>query len=136
MSRYFAQSFLQRHLGLGKLRGNPKWAFACSSTVLTAVLGEGTRLYGDDIKFTISTSDGTEVRSWAENPARLPVLNDVIRDIFIKGKFAVFTADDLCFQHPYSSYMPLANAIAHHPELLQMLIANGYEFQSSEQNRM
>lgn len=136
MSRYFAQSFLQRHLGLGKLRGNPKWAAACSSTVLSAVLGEATKLYGDEIKFNISTSDGTEIRGWAENAARLPILSDAIREIFVKGRFAVFTADDLCFQHPYSSYMPLANAIALHPDVLQLMIDNGYEFQSNEQSRM
>ena len=132
MSRYFVQSLLQRSLGVGRMRSNIKWATTLSSSVITAVLVEGQALYGDSLKYSVSQTDGSDVKFWTESTARMSVLSDNVREIFVKGRFSLFSDDDICFQGLYM----LSDALAQHPELLKIMTENGYEYSITDQDRM
>jgi hypothetical protein len=134
MSRYLCQSVLQRHVSMDKTRAMGRLSAGLSTTGLLALMNEGHRQYGDTLK--LASSDGTEIKSWADSLSRQPTMTDSIREKFVNGKFAVFNNDDAVFQPPYTPTTPLANAVAYHPELLQIMLANGYEHDKEEQDRM
>jgi hypothetical protein len=132
LSRYFAQSLYQRLSNQLRLRGNTKWGQDIDSLAVHQVYIEAHRLYGNSFKYASTTTDGNEVRYWAEVPTRRVTLTDEIREIFEQGKFAIFSSEDSNF----SSLYPLSTVFARFPELLRTMKENGYEYNDNDQGRI
>jgi hypothetical protein len=132
LSRYFAMTIIQRKMGIGRLRGNDRWATSLDTGTIMAVMNEAHRIYGKTYNLSSHQTDGTELRNWTDIPSRMSTLTDEIREIFEVGRFAVFTEQDSLFQGGY----PICSAIAKHPELLDIMIKNGYEYTTYDQTRL
>jgi len=132
LSRYFAQALLQRISGGYRLRGNARWGTDITSKAINEVLNEAVRLFDESFKYSSPFTDGSQIKSWAESSVRVAVLNDDIREIFIHGRFAIFSLEDPYFP----SLHLLSGAIAQHPELLRIMVENGYEYNKIDHGRI
>jgi hypothetical protein len=133
LSRYLCQSVMQRYMNINRQRTNSRWTVGLSTAMVLTMMNEGVRLYGDS--FNMQSSDGTDIKTWADSLDRFPTLTDAIREKLVKGRFAPYFNEDVHFQ-AHVSHTPVANAVAYHPELLQVLLDNGYEFDKSDHDRM
>ncbi|UZJ56384.1 hypothetical protein CBS101457_005704 [Exobasidium rhododendri] len=132
LSRYFAQAVYQRLSNQFRLRSNARWGQAIDSLAIHQIFIEAHRQYGNTFKYSSMSTDSNEVRSWAVDGSRRNTLTDEIREIFVYGKFSIFSGEDSNF----SCFSELSSVIALHPEVLGYFRTNGYEYTKWDQGRI
>lgn len=112
-----------------KFGNNFGWPQRMRASVYIEILHEASKMYGDSLRLTDSPSDGDTVISWTSSPSRRSILEDDIKEIFITGKFALFREE--LYRGDRSA---ICMAAARHPELIEILKVNGYEFKEKDQS--
>lgn len=134
MSRHFVLRLHQRYSGIGHhsydLYRRSFWTKRIKFDTYIAVLSTAHRLYGETIVLRDRNDEANIISQWTTSKDQFDTISKAVEEIFVCGRYAPHDKQDEKAHHMIGA------AIAKHPDLIDTLEKNGYDFKEADPGSM